>query len=116
MAKYLYLDAKECKACGACEEICPEVFRLNEDLGYAQILDVEEYPEDKINQALTACPGRCIQWDEVADDRGQFCQKYQERIPLDPPLCRHPKDYCAFRSSCPVHFLEKERVRQDAGG
>jgi len=145
MPKRLYIDPKECKACGACEEICPEVFRVDEDLGYARILDLETYPEDKINEAIIACPGRCIDWDEdeVAgghnhlksnsyspspqpspvegegvvrlptkpskdDENEYFCQKYQEPITTKPPACPHPLDYCRFRSSCPVHFLEKE--------
>ncbi|MEW6328193.1 MAG: ferredoxin [Thermodesulfobacteriota bacterium] len=186
MPKRLYIDPKECKACGACAEICPEVFKVDADLGYALILDLETYPEDKINEAIIACPGRCIDWDESDDDenpppspfskggvkgspfsfasvedvrlrrmsnppergkgghngispltkgqtksppltKGQtnipplekggeggfsneyFCQKYQEPIKTKPPVCPHPLDYCQFRSSCPVHFLEKER-------
>ncbi|MDQ7837408.1 MAG: ferredoxin [Thermodesulfobacteriota bacterium] len=159
MPKRLYIDPKECKACGACEEICPEVFRVDENLGYAQILDLETYPEDKINEAIVACPGRCIDWNESKDaenppvspfskggsnkipplvkgqtktplllngqakippltkggeggfsgDNEYFCQKYQEPIKTKPPACPHPLDYCQFRSSCPVHFLEKER-------
>jgi ferredoxin len=146
MPKRLYIDPKECKVCGACEEICPEVFRVDEDLRYARILDLETYPEDKINEAIIACPGRCIDWDESEDDdlikshispplsnspspqpspvKGEgvfglltksskddneyFCQKYQEPITTKPPACPHPLDYCQFRSSCPVHFLEKE--------
>ncbi|MDD5153942.1 MAG: ferredoxin [Desulfovibrionales bacterium] len=148
MPKRLYIDPKECKACGACEEICPEVFRVDENLGYAQILDLETYPEDKINEAIVACPGRCIDWNESKDaenppvspfskggsnetpplakgqtkhppltkggeggfsgDNEYFCQKYQEPIKTKPPACPHPLDYCQFRSSCPVHFLEKE--------
>ncbi|MDI6790817.1 MAG: ferredoxin [Thermodesulfobacteriota bacterium] len=108
MPKRLYIDPKECKACGACEEICPEVFRVDEDLGYARILDLETYPEDKINEAIITCPGRCIDWDESKDNE-YFCQKYQEPIKTKPPACPHPLDYCQFRSSCPVHFLEKEK-------
>lgn len=108
MPKHLYIDRKECKACGACEEICPEVFRVDEDLGYVQILDLETYPEDKINEAIIACPGRCISWDESGAGSEHFCQKYQESLKANAPVCPHPMDYCQFRSACPVHFLEKE--------
>ncbi len=104
MTKSLDIDAKECKACGACEEICPEIFKVSEDLGRALILDLQEYPEDKIEEAIIACPGRCIQWHAVFEC---FCQKYQESIKTTTPACPHPKDYCQLRSSCPLHFLEK---------
>lgn len=107
MAKYLYIDTKSCKACGACEELCPEVFKCYEDLGYAQILPLESYPEEKIEQAIIACPARCIYRDEISD-REYFCQKYQENIKGSHPICRHPNDYCPFRAACPIHYIEKE--------
>ena len=31
MAKIPVVDHGECVGCGNCEEICPEVFRLNDD-------------------------------------------------------------------------------------
>ncbi len=110
----MFVDNRHCRACGACEEICPEVFRMDENLGYAQVLDSEPYPEDKIDRAIASCPGRCIEREEPPAPRQQtadqyFCQKYQEDyITNTTPACRHPKDYCQFRSACPIHFLEKE--------
>ena len=36
MADHLPLVVEEeCIACGACEEICPQVFKVNESLGFA---------------------------------------------------------------------------------
>src|SRR4030066_56182 len=61
------MSIRSTQAFGACEEICPEVFRVDENLGYAQLLDLETYPEDKINEAIIACPGRCIDWNESKD-------------------------------------------------
>ncbi|MEW6387237.1 MAG: ferredoxin [Thermodesulfobacteriota bacterium] len=55
---------EECIACGACEEICPEVFRVNESLGFAQIINPSGSSEDKIQEALDACPVNCIHWSD----------------------------------------------------
>jgi ferredoxin len=30
---------EECIACAACEEICPEVFQMNESLGFAMVIN-----------------------------------------------------------------------------
>ncbi|MEW6657434.1 MAG: ferredoxin [Thermodesulfobacteriota bacterium] len=53
---------EECIACGACVEICPEVFALNESLGFAQVLNPGGAPEEKIQEAMDACPVSCIHW------------------------------------------------------
>ena len=53
---------EECIACGACEEICPEVFRLNESLGFAQVINPGGAPEEKIQEVIDACPVQCIHW------------------------------------------------------
>ncbi|MDH5298821.1 MAG: hypothetical protein OEV91_07365 [Desulfobulbaceae bacterium] len=37
------------------------------------------------------------------------CEKYKEEMAEDEACCRHPKEYCKFRSSCLIHFLCKER-------
>jgi len=55
---------EECIACGACEEICPEVFRVNESLGYAQIMNPDGGSEEKIQGAIDACPVTCIHWSD----------------------------------------------------
>lgn len=59
---------EECIACGACVEICPEVFSLNESLGFAQVLNPGGGEEEKIQEAIDACPVQCIHWsDEMPD-------------------------------------------------
>jgi phosphoribosyl-AMP cyclohydrolase len=37
------------------------------------------------------------------------CAKYHERMNSEQAACRHPADYCKFRSSCIIHFLGSER-------
>ena len=53
---------EECIACGSCEEICPEVFKLNESLGFTQVVNPGGAPEEKIQEAIDACPTQCIHW------------------------------------------------------
>lgn len=54
----------ECIGCGACVEICPEVFMLNESLGFAQVLNPGGAGADKIQEAMDACPVNCIHWSD----------------------------------------------------
>ncbi|MFH1146989.1 MAG: ferredoxin [Pseudomonadota bacterium] len=109
MTKTLYISIRDCHACGVCEAICPDVFKVNEDLGHAQAGEPHPDVMDKIDQAVRTCPGRCIEWDQAPDQGECFCQKYQEHIKTDSPCCRHPQDYCQHRSACPIAFLERER-------
>ena len=36
------------------------------------------------------------------------CEKYKEKMPEDEACCRHPKEYCKFRSACMIQFVAKE--------
>lgn len=40
------------------------------------------------------------------------CEKYKESMAAENAACRHPDDYCASRTSCMIHYLEKERKRE----
>jgi ferredoxin len=62
-----YVAEDECIACGTCEEICPEVFVVNENLGFAQVMNPSGALDEKIQEAIDACPVQCIQW---ADELG----------------------------------------------
>jgi len=58
------IDEEACIGCGACEEICPEVFRMNESLGFALVINPGGADPDKIEEAIEACPVNCISWSE----------------------------------------------------
>ncbi|MFW6115313.1 MAG: ferredoxin [Thermodesulfobacteriota bacterium] len=64
MAKRVYIDEDECIGCGTCEEICDEVFRLNEETEKAEVVEPEGGPEDLIQEAIDSCPVECIHWEE----------------------------------------------------
>jgi len=56
----VFIDEEECIGCGTCEEICPEVFRLNTETEKAEVIMPEGGPEDLIEEAIESCPASCI--------------------------------------------------------
>jgi ferredoxin len=56
----VHVDEDECIGCGTCEEICPEVFRLNTETEKAEVIMPEGGPEDLIEEAIDSCPASCI--------------------------------------------------------
>jgi ferredoxin len=61
------IDTEACIACGNCEAVCPDVFRLNESLGHSEVINPTGAPEDQIQLAIDQCPVQCITWQEAAD-------------------------------------------------
>ncbi len=64
MSKKVYIDEEECIGCGSCEEVCPEVFKLNDETDKAEIIKAEGGPEDLIEEAIGICPVECIYWED----------------------------------------------------
>ena len=58
------VDIGACTVCMGCVELCPEVFRLNEDTGYIEVIDLPEYPQSCVDEAIKYCPQDCIVWEE----------------------------------------------------
>jgi len=63
MAKIPYVDQDVCISCNLCVDTVPEVFRMNED-GLAEVYDAAGASEDKIQEAIDACPVACIHWED----------------------------------------------------
>jgi len=64
MSKSVYVDEEECIGCGTCEELCPEVFKMNEDTEKSEVIKPEGGPEDLIQEAIDTCPVDCIHWED----------------------------------------------------
>jgi ferredoxin len=64
MSRKVYIDEEECIGCGSCEEICPEVFELNEETETAVVIKPQGGPEDLIEEAMETCPVDCIHWED----------------------------------------------------
>jgi ferredoxin len=54
------VDEDLCTGCGACEEICPEVFELEDDLAQVIVDEVPEDSEDAAQEAADSCPVEAI--------------------------------------------------------
>jgi ferredoxin len=67
MKRTVYLIEEECIGCGMCEDLCPEVFRLNPETNTAEIIKPEGGPEDPIQEAIDSCPVECIHWKDWDD-------------------------------------------------
>ena len=64
MAKIPVVDLSECIECNCCVEICPEVFRCNEAVGYIEVVELEKYSQEDVQDAINFCPTDCISWAE----------------------------------------------------
>jgi ferredoxin len=57
------IDIGACSLCMGCVEICSEVFRYN-DADYIEVIDLQEYSEKDVDDAIMFCPEDCISWQE----------------------------------------------------
>lgn len=64
MSRVVYIDEDECIACGLCQDICPEVFKLDDDLMVAKVIKPQGGPEELIQESIDSCPVTCIHWKE----------------------------------------------------
>jgi ferredoxin len=58
------IDLGECSDCEACLDLCPRVFRRNE-AGYIEVVELSDYPEEEVVEAIKNCPADCITWEEI---------------------------------------------------
>jgi ferredoxin len=65
MTRFPVIDIGKCTECGSCMEICPQVFQKNSETGLIEALDLPEYPEDDVQEAISMCPADCIFWEEI---------------------------------------------------
>ena len=56
------MDIGVCTVCMGCVELCPEVFRLNDAIGYIEVIDLDVYPRKLVDEAIKYCPQDCIAW------------------------------------------------------
>jgi len=58
------VDIGKCTLCGGCVEVAPQVFRLNSALGFIEVVDLDEYPVEDVDEAIRLCPVDCIEWSD----------------------------------------------------
>ncbi len=54
------IDEDECIGCTACVELCPSVFRFEDDEEKAYVIEGASADEDCIEEAIASCPAECI--------------------------------------------------------
>jgi hypothetical protein len=42
-----------------------------------------------------------------------ICEKYRDRMAATEAKCRHPTEYCKFRSSCMIRILAGEKAEDN---
>jgi len=57
------VDIGRCSLCLGCVEICPTVFRLNQAVGYIEVIHLDRYPEPEVDEAIKLCPEDCLGWE-----------------------------------------------------
>lgn len=58
------INLGECVDCDVCIEVCPALFTRN-DAGYIEVIELPEYLEEELEEAIKNCPVDCITWEEV---------------------------------------------------
>ncbi len=60
MKPKVIIDADECLGCEACVDLCPSLFRFNDDLGKAEVIEDGNPDDDCVDEAIASCPAGCI--------------------------------------------------------
>lgn len=55
---------EDCSACGICEDICPEVFELGDEIAEVKANPIPAEFEDKVREAAEECPTESIEVSE----------------------------------------------------
>ncbi len=56
------LDNQSCIECGACAELCPEVFEMDDRSGKARVIVFDITEKSCVEEAILTCPAECIYW------------------------------------------------------
>ena len=65
MTRVPLIDIGKCTGCESCIEICPDIFKRNDQTGNIEIVDLTEYPEEILLEVISLCPADCITLEEV---------------------------------------------------
>ena len=63
--KQVIIDQDECIGCGACVELCPDIFAFDDNENKAYVTIPEGGSEECIDEAIASCPVSCISNEEA---------------------------------------------------
>jgi len=58
----VHIDTSECIGCGACVDVCPTVFRLNDD-AVCELVHEDVTDLQCVQEAIDTCPVECLHWE-----------------------------------------------------
>ncbi len=58
----IIIDTYLCSGCGTCVELSPEVFRLGDMTGKAELVTVDPQITEAVYEAAAYCPEKCIEF------------------------------------------------------
>lgn len=61
--KFPSIDLGRCSECLGCIEVAPNVFRYNSATGKMEVIDLDNYQRDVVEEAMKNCPKDCISWE-----------------------------------------------------
>lgn len=62
--KYPSIDLGRCNECMGCVDVAPHIFHYNRLIGYVEVIELDEYPQEDVDEAIKYCPEDCISWEE----------------------------------------------------
>lgn len=62
--KQVAIDQDECINCGACVELCPDIFDIDENADKAYVTTPDSEDVQCIEEAIASCPTSCISYEE----------------------------------------------------
>ena len=63
MKRIPVIDLSLCTDCDSCLAVAPDIFQRNSDTGFIEVIDLEFYPLEEVNEAISVCPADCIAWE-----------------------------------------------------
>lgn len=60
--KSLFVELENCILCEICVDLAPHAFKIN-DAGFIEILDLDNYQDKDIQEAIKNCPKDCISYE-----------------------------------------------------
>jgi ferredoxin len=56
------VDLGCCILCQVCVDLAPHAFAIN-DADFVEVLDLDDYTDEDIHEAIKNCPKDCITWE-----------------------------------------------------
>ena len=59
------IDQDACIGCEVCEQLCPEVFKVDDATHKSKVINPTGATTEKIEEVMDNCPAACIYWQDA---------------------------------------------------